>query len=446
MNRVPPHNVDAERGLLGCVMLDASLLDEVVDLVEADDFYDQRHNLVWKAVCAVKGVPDVVTVLGELRGGGKLGQAGGEEFIFSLTNTIPTIAAAQTYARTVRELARVRRVIAACHSAAGEGYAVTASESEAYLDKAGAEVFAAFEARADDQTCQPIGDIVSSVFTEIANAAERGETLLGKTTGLVDLDVLLSGMRNGHLIILAGRPSMGKSALAGNITRAVAETGEPVFVASLEMPRAELAQRMLASEAEIDSSRLRTAQVRKDDWPTLVQAAGTLEPLPIDIDDNPGLTLLSLRAKCRRARKRRGSLGLVVVDYLQLMRAGGKYDNREREIAEISRSLKGLAKELEVPVLALSQLNRAVEGRIDKRPSLADLRESGAIEQDADVVMMLFRLEVYNATPENRGVAEIIVAKHRGGATGTVKCRFNKKVTRFENLSQYEPEESWFDR
>ena len=440
--RVPPHSLEAERGVLGGVLLDNEALHVVLQLLKKDDFYSEANARLFDAIGALysAGTPiDTITLRSEIVSRGQLQSVGGDEYLLELTNTIPTVANIEAHARIVRERALVRRLILACHEIAAQGYGDYGDTVE-FLDTAEKAIFDV----AQQQVRSPyehIKDVVLRTFKQIHEAAERGERITGLPSGFTELDDKTAGMHPGDLIIVAGRPGMGKTAFALNVaTNAVLQKKAVVAVFSLEMPKEQLVRRMLCSEARVDGSRLRSGQLWREDWPKLARAAGALSELPVFIDDTPGITMTELRAKCRRL-KTQEDLALVVVDYLQLMRSGSKNDSREQEISEISRSLKNLAKELGIPVIALSQLNRGVESRAakDKRPQLSDLRESGAIEQDADTILFIYRDEVYNRdAPENRNRAEIIIGKQRAGPTGIVHCAYFNEYTRFDNIARDE--------
>ena len=437
--RVPPNSLEAERSILGGILLQNDAMNIVLERISKEDFYSEANAQIFDALTALfrSGQPmDMVTLRDELSQRGKLAGVGGDEYLLQLTNTIPTVSNIESHSKLVRDKAVVRRLITACHEIAARGYG-DYGETEEFLDQAEHSIFEV----AKERTSSPyehIKDVVLRTFTEIHEAAERGDKITGLPSGFGDLDELTSGMHAGELIIVAGRPGMGKTAFALNVAvNACAHSKQPVAVFSLEMPKEQLVRRMLCSEARVDGTRMRSGQLWREDWPKLARAAGTLSELPVWIDDTPGLSIMELRAKVRRL-KAEGGLGLVVVDYLQLMRSGSRNDSREQEISEISRSLKAISKELSVPVMSLSQLNRGVETRgvKDKRPQLSDLRESGAIEQDADTIMFIYRDEVYNRENlEAKNRAEIIIGKQRSGPTGTVHCAFFNEYTRFDSLT-----------
>ncbi len=435
--RVPPTALDAERAVLGGILLENEAMNVVLDILEREDFYSEAHGILYEAMRTLFGrnqPVDHVTLREELVLQQKLQAIGGDEHLLSLAETIPTVANIKAHAMIVAEKSIVRKLILACHEIAASGYA-DYGELEAFLDTAESSVFGIAKQRARSPY-EHVKDVVLRTFEEINEMAKRGDTITGLPTGFDKLDNMTAGMHPGDLIIVAGRPGMGKTALALNIAvNACAAKRKAVAVFSLEMPKEQLVKRMLCSEARVDGSRLRTGQLLRDDWPKLASAAGILSELPLWIDDTPAISILELRAKARRLMSEAG-LGLIVLDYMQLMRGGPKANSREQEISEISRSMKALAKELGIPIICLSQLNRAVESRGDKhkRPQLSDLRESGAIEQDADTIWFVYRDEVYNKDSDEQGVAEIIIGKQRAGPTGTCRVRFFNEFTRFDNL------------
>jgi replicative DNA helicase len=438
--RVPPNDLNAERAVLGGVLLENEALNAVSELpLRPADFYKDAHATIFEAMLALfsEGQPvDTVTLRERLSTAGKLQRVGGDEYLLALTDTIPTVANIEAHAKIVLEKAVVRRVIHACHETSARGYGDYGSMEE-YLDEAERSMFEVAKERLKSGY-EHINEVVLRTFEEITAAAERKEHITGLPTGFRHLDWYTAGFHPGDLVICAGRPGMGKTAFAMNIAiNACRARQATVAVFSLEMPKEQLARRLLCSEAGVDGNKLRTGRLTRDDWAPLTRAAGELSELPVWMDDTPALTLMELRAKARRLKSDKG-LELIVVDYLQLMRSGTRSESREQEISEISRSLKGLAKELSLPVLALSQLNRGVEsrGNKDKRPQLSDLRESGAIEQDADTILFIYRDEVYNPESTDKGIAEIIIGKQRAGPTGIVKCLFRREYTRFENLDQ----------
>ena len=444
--RVPPHSLDAERAVLGGILLDNRVLSTASEILDPDDFYGRANGLLFEAMLELgrQGSPvDLITLRAWLVDRGSLQKAGGDEHLVTLTETIPTIANIAHHATIVHDKAIVRRLIASCHEISAKGYSDYGDVAE-FVDDAEKAIFDVSKEKSGSPY-EHIKDIVIRTFEQVTEAAQRKEKIMGLPTGFMKLDKMTAGFKAGELIIIAGRPGMGKTALAMNIAmNACAAREVPVVCFNLEMAKEELARRLLCSEARVDGGRLRTGMLSRDDWTRLTSAAGTLTNMPLFIDDTPAITVMELRGKARRL-KAEHDLGLIVIDYLQLMRAGTKVESREKEVSEISRSLKALSKELSVPVVALSQLNRGVETRAgkDKRPQLSDLRESGAIEQDADVILFVYREEFYNRDdPDLRGMAEIIIGKQRAGPVGIVKCRFVHEYTRFENLaSEYDDDE-----
>ena len=434
--RTPPQDVDAERSVLGGMLIDDGAVAEAIGLLRADDFYRPGHARVFEAMLALyeRSEPiDEVTVRAQLQSLGTLESMGGTANLVSLSQAVPTAANVVHYARIVRNRALTRRLIHAATAIAGAGYEGQ-HDIDVLLDEAEAKIF---EITSDRQTQSftPLKEVVKDAFKLIEKLYENKEPITGVSTGFIDLDSMTSGLQPSDLIIVAGRPSMGKTAFAlGLAQNAAIRNKTSVALFSLEMSKEQLVMRMLCSEARIDSQRMRGGLLKDQDWPKLAHAAGLLSEAPIFLDDTGSISILEMRAKARRLQAERG-LGLIVVDYLQLMRGRTGNEGREREISEISRGLKALAKELKVPVVALSQLNRSLEARQDKRPMLSDLRESGAIEQDADVICFVYRDEYYNPETEAKGVAEVIIGKQRNGPTGTVQLRFFRELTRFENYT-----------
>ena len=434
--KVPPHHMEAEQSVLGAILLDNDVLNRVVEYISADDFYHPAHKIIYDGIIDLwqKNEPiDLVTISQKIKEKNQWEQSGGAAYLSSLVEGVPTTANASSYAKIVHEKSILRKLINGANQIIADGFD-TEGDIDHYLDKAEQIVFEVANDRIR-QNFAAIGDIVKDSFKTIEKLYDRKELITGVSTGYKDLDRLTSGFQPSDLIILAGRPSMGKTALALNmVDTAAVEKGVVCAVFSLEMSKEQLVQRMLCSRAEVDAQRLRGGFLSEHDWPKLTQAAGVLSEAPIFIDDTAALSVLDIRAKARRLQKERG-LGLVVVDYMQLMRGTRRSESREREISEISRSLKALAKEMRVPVLALSQLNRGVEARQDKRPQLSDLRESGSIEQDADVVTFIYRDEVYNTESPDKGKAEVIIGKQRNGPIGRVMLTFRNQFTRFDDLA-----------
>ncbi len=436
LHKIPPQNLDAEQSILGGVLLDNDALNGVIEVLGADDFYSEAHRKIFSAIIALseRNEPtDLVTLSNILRDRKELDGLGGEVYLVTLVDRVPSAANIVHYARIVKEKAVLRRLIGAATEILTRSYNPGA-DVDNVLDQAEHAVFEISEHKVKP-SFYPMKEIIKDSFKTIEALFERKALITGVSTGYGKLDELTSGFQKSDLIIIAARPSMGKTALALNIAQyAAIEQNVPVAVFSLEMSKEQLAFRMLASESRVDAQRLRKGFLGEMDWPKLTMAAGRLSEALLYIDDTPAISVLEMKAKARRL-KAEGGLGLIILDYLQLMRGRDQNMPREQEISDISRSLKSLAKELDVPVVALSQLNRQVESRSDRRPHLADLRESGAIEQDADVIMFIYRDEVYNKSEDNpeRGFAEIDVGKQRNGPTGTIKLTFLKEYTRFEN-------------
>ena len=436
--RLPPQNLEAEVSVLGGVLLDNEALNRVLEVMKEGDFYRESHRKIFSAILDLyeKSEPvDLITLTEALKKRDALESVGGVEYLNSLVNSVPTAANISYYAKIVKEKAILRKLINRSTDIISQVYGVSGDVDD-FLDQAERSIFEISEDRVRP-SFYSLKDIIKSSFKTIERLYEKRQLITGVPTGFTKLDELTSGLQPSDLIIVAGRPSMGKTALALDIAAyAAVEGGIPSAIFSLEMAKEQLALRMLCSEAKVDAHRLRGGFLSESDWPKLTRAAGSLSEAPIFIDDTPGLSALEMRAKSRRM-KAEHTLGLVVVDYLQLMRGRADSDTREQEISDISRSLKALAKELTVPVIAISQLNRRVEERGDKRPQLSDLRESGAIEQDADVIIFLYRDEVYNRSEDNpnKGKAEIIIGKQRNGPTDKFELAFLDKFTCFENLT-----------
>ncbi|STX28670.1 Replicative DNA helicase [Legionella beliardensis] len=436
----PPHSAEAEQSIIGGLMLDNQAWDKVNTKLCEADFYRTEHRTLFRAIVdlARKSQPfDVVTLLDTLKTSNELDQAGGETYLFELASNTPSVANISAYADIVREKSVQRQLIGVASDIADAAYNPAGREVTELLDLAETKVFAIAEQTGGDGGPESIKSILVRTVERIDALYHNGDAITGLATGLTDLDELTSGLQPSDLIIVAGRPSMGKTTLVMNMAEhAAIRGGKPVLVFSMEMPSDSLAMRMMSSLGRIDQHRLRTGKLTDDDWPRVTSAVHMLSEAPLFMDDTPGLSPAEMRARARRTAKEYGQLGLIVVDYLQLMKVPGfKAENRTAEISEISRSLKSLAKELKVPVVALSQLNRSLEQRHDKRPVMSDLRESGAIEQDADVICFIYRDEVYNEDSPEKGMAEIIIAKQRNGPIGRVKVAFLGKYTRFEDLA-----------
>jgi replicative DNA helicase len=444
--RVAPQNVEAEEFVLGAILLDNQALNKVLEILSPSAWYRPAHQKIFQAMIELSEVNeaiDQVTVTERLRRRDELESVGGAAYLAKLVAQVPTAANVRHHARIVQEKALLRNLIEVATEVVESGFQDALGVDD-LIDQAERKIFGLAERRLRPSFA-PVKQIVKSAFETIERLYEKKERVTGVPTGFTDLDDMTSGLQPSDLIILAGRPSMGKTALALSIALyAAIEKRETVAIFSLEMSKEQLVLRMLCSEARVDAHKLRSGFLGKADWPKLTGAAGRLSEAAVYIDDSPAMTVLEMRAKARRLKAEHG-LGLVIVDYLQLMRGRSDADNREQEISDISRSLKALAKELSIPVIALSQLSRAVETRGgDKKPQLADLRESGAIEQDADVVAFVFREEVYRPTEENHGLADIVVRKQRNGPTGEVRLAFIDRYTRFENLESAHRAESGF--
>jgi replicative DNA helicase len=449
---LPPQNIEAEHAVLGTILLQDKALLKIVEILKPDDFYRDAHKTIFATMLSLfeKREPhDLITVAGLLGDQNKLDDIGGAAYLASLTDIIPFAGTLVHHAHIIRKKSILRRLIQTTSEVAARCYD-TQDDIESLIDEAEKTIFEIAHTN-KGQGFQPMSSIVPKAFDRITKLFEKQEHITGVATGYEELDRITAGLQPSEMIILAARPSMGKTALAMNIVQHAALIGKvPVAVFSLEMSMESLALRMLCSVGRIDSQRIRTGKLHDNDWPKLTRATGMLSDTPIYIDDTPGLTVLEMRAKARRLKSEH-NLGMIVVDYLQLMQGKTNSENRTQEISDISRSLKAMAKELNVPVLALSQLNRGLENRTDKRPQLADLRESGAIEQDADVIMFIYRDEVYNRAEDNpnRGLAEIIIAKQRNGPTGMVKMTFLGEYTTFENHTsrpaapQYMPDQGF---
>jgi replicative DNA helicase len=443
--RVPPHSVEAESSVLGGLLLDNSAWDRVGDLLRPDDFYRHEHRLVFETVehlVNASQAADVVTVYERLRSLGRAESAGGLQYLNSLAQYVPSAANIRRYAELVRERAILRRLISVSDEIATTAMNPQGRDVATILDEAEQKVFHIGEqgSRMKDGF-QSMHNLVAQLIDDVSARADNPSDVTSVPTGYVDLDRMTSGLQAGDLVVLAARPSMGKTAFAINIAEHVAlNENKAVAVFSMEMGASQLALRIVGSIGRIHQSHLRSGKLTDDEWPRLTEAIEKLRNMRLHIDDSPGLKPSELRANARRLARQTGGLSLIVVDYLQLMSGNNDGDNRAAEIGEISRGLKMLAKELQCPVIALSQLNRSVETRTDKRPMMSDLRESGAIEQDADIIMFIYRDEYYTKDAcKEPGVAEIIIGKQRNGPTGTVKLAFLNTLTRFEGLSSLDP-------
>ena len=445
--KVPPHSVDAEQAVLGGLMLDNSEWDNIADVLLPEDFYRAEHQLIFAMMQrqSEAGSPiDVVTLVEALNSMGELDTAGGLDYLSELAGNARGTANIQAYADIIRERAILRRLISVANSIADSGYNTGGRKAAEVLDEAEQKVFNIADERPREAGPVAINPLLSQAVDRIDELAGSEGGLTGLASGYTDLDTMTSGWQKSDLVIVAGRPSMGKTAFAMNLVEhAVLSQTQPVLVFSLEMPAESLIFRMLSSIGKIDQSRLRTGQLTEEDWPGFNDAVARLKDRPLFIDDSAGVSPMEMRSRARRVAREHGQLGMIVVDYLQLMQIKGTTESRVNEISEISRSLKLLAREFECPVIALSQLNRGLEQRPNKRPVMSDLRESGAIEQDADVIAFIYRDEVYNEDTPDKGVAEVIIGKQRNGPIGTVRLSFLGRYTRFENYAQPRYDDSY---
>jgi replicative DNA helicase len=440
--RVPPHSIEAESSVLGGLLLDNGAWDRVGDLLVDNDFYRHEHKLIYAAIGALINASkpaDVITVNEYLQNQGKADEMGGLGYLNSLAQYVPSASNIRRYAEIVRERSILRKLVSASDEIATNAFNPQGKAIDRILDEAEQKIFnIGEEGSRMKQGFQSMDTLVVELLDRVQEMADNPNDITGVPTGFYDLDRMTSGLQPGDMVVLAARPSMGKTAFAINIAEHVAlNEGLPVAVFSMEMGASQLAVRVVGSIGRIDQGHLRTGKLNDDEWPRLTEAIEKLRTVSLHIDETPGLTPSELRANARRLARQCGKLGLIVVDYLQLMSGSGGSggDNRATELGEISRGLKMLAKELQCPVIALSQLNRSVEQRTDKRPMMSDLRESGAIEQDADIIMFIYRDDYYNKDSKEPGVAEIIIGKQRNGPTGTVKLTFLKNLTRFESLA-----------
>ncbi len=439
LTRTPPHDLDAEESLLSAIFINNNNLLDLVEILSPEDFYKGAHQKIFQVIIELaskKEPADLVTVANALKEKNELESIGGAAYLASISDAAPVAVNAIHYAKIVRGKSGLRQLIDAA-SKIIEQCLEDKGDFKEILDIAEASIFKLSEKKSS-RSFQSLGELINLNIDKLEEQQGKEGGLSGLSTGYARLNRITSGLQGSDLIILAARPSMGKTAFALNIARNVAlEERKPVAIFSLEMSNEQLSMRLLTSEARIDSNRLRTGFISQEDWQSATDAAGVLNEMPIFIDDSPNITVMDIRAKARRLYQKHGELGLIIIDYLQLMKAPFRSDRRDLEIAEISRSLKALAKELNIPVMALSQLNRMLEQRGDKRPMMSDLRESGALEQDADIIAFIYRDEVYNKEPDNpkKGTAEIIVAKNRNGSIGTALMHFHGQYTRFEELA-----------
>ena len=439
LEKIPPQNLEAEMAVLGSMLLDEDAMSTAFEILDRDSFYKDAHRKIFESILSLynsnKAV-DLITLTNELKKNGTLDEIGGVSFLTALVNAVPTAANISHYVAIVREKSILRtlinnatKIVSLCYESEGN--------IDEVVDSAERFVFEVSDRKAQGSYIH-LKEVVKDSIETIDKLYQKKAHVTGIPTGYIDFDIKTAGLQASDLIVIAGRPSMGKSAFAIGIAEYVGVTEKiPLAIFSLEMSKEQLVQRMLCSHAKVDAHKVRTGYLSTSDWPRLTAAAGKLSEAPIFIDDAPAISVMELRAKARRMKAHQ-DIKLIILDYMQLMRGSAKIENRQQEISEISRSLKALARELSVPVIAISQLSRAVESRTDHRPQLSDLRESGAIEQDADVVVLILREEYYNPSPENQGIAEINIAKQRNGPVGTLKLAFIKEYTRFENIARIE--------
>lgn len=437
IERVPPYNLEAEQALLGSMMLDLEAVNIASEILQPEDFYRESHRVIFLALLdlEVRGEPiDMITLTEELRQQNNLEKVGGVSYVATLANIVPSAANARYYANIIEEKAILRRLIQFANNIASRCYE-DSEETHELLDSAERAILEIAGNRSTGGLV-PVKEVIGDTLEKIEYLAGKKGSITGVPSFFTDLDNMTSGWQPSDLIIVAARPSMGKTSLCLNIAQNAAIRGKiPVAIFSLEMSKEQLVQRLMSSEAMIDQHKLRTGRLLDEEWVRLTRAVQPLSTAKLFIDDTPAISILELRARARRLKAEKG-LGLIVIDYLQLMQVGGRIESRQQEISEISRSLKALARELNVPVIALSQLSRAVEQTAEKKPSLSHLRESGALEQDADLVMFIYRDDYYNPESEKPGIAELIIAKHRNGPTGSVELGFIKEFTKFVNLDR----------
>lgn len=445
--KVPPHSVEAEQAVLGGLMVDNTEWDNIADVLMAEDFYRAEHQLIYQVMMTqseANSPIDVVTLAESLNSLHELNNAGGLDYLSELSGNARGTANIHAYAEIIRERAILRRLISVANNIADSGYNTGGKKAEEIVDEAEQKVFNISDERPQDAGPVFVNPILAKAVERIDELAGTEGDLTGLPSGYTDLDHMTSGWQKSDLVIVAGRPSMGKTAFAMNLVEnAILDQDQPVLVFSLEMPAESLIFRMLSSIGRLDQGKLRTGQLTDDDWPGFNNAVKKLKDRPLYIDDSAGVSPMEMRSRARRIKREHGALGMIVVDYLQLMQIKGSTEGRVNEISEISRSLKLLAREFECPVIALSQLNRGLEQRPNKRPVMSDLRESGAIEQDADVIAFIYRDEVYNEDTPDKGVAEVIIGKQRNGPIGTVRLSFLGQFTRFENFTQPRYDDSY---
>ena len=437
-DRIPPQNVEAEQAVLGAILLDSVTIITVMELLRPEDFYREAHQRIYEAMVDLNGDNepiDLITLTTRLQAKQQLGEVGGIQYLTELASAVPTAANVQYYAKIVEEKSMLRRLIRTATEIVANGY--TGAEDVAQLLSEAESRILEISNRKSSTGFVSIRDVLMEVFERVETLYNQRGTTTGIPSGFPDLDRMTAGFQRSDLIIVAARPSVGKTAFALNVAQNVAvRAKETVAIFSLEMSAAQLVQRIICAEANVDAGRIRTGALEGDDWEKLTMAIGTLSEAEIYIDDTPAITVADIRAKCRRLKKEKG-LGMILIDYLQLIAGRGKAgENRQQEVSEISRTLKQIARELEVPVIALSQLSRGVEQRQDKRPMMSDLRESGSIEQDADIVAFLYRDDYYDKESEKKNIIEIIIAKQRNGPVGTVELVFLKNFNKFVSLDK----------
>lgn len=438
IGKVPPHDIEAEQAILGCMLTDKDAVISAIEVLKEESFYREDNRAIFSAILSLysRNEPvDIITVKAELVEEGNFERVGGLEYLAELPERVPTTANVEKYIKIVDEKATLRSLIQTSNELISLGYDES-EDVDNIMDMAEKKVFDLSQKKSA-KGYSALKDVLVGSFAELEKLYNQKGNVTGITTGFIDLDNKTAGLHNSDLIIIAARPAMGKSAFAINLaTNAAVKAHVPAVIFNLEMSKEQVGNRILCSEAMVDSNKIRTGQIEDEDWMKLATTLGELSEAPIYIDDTPGISIMEIRAKCRKLKLEK-NIGLIVIDYLQLIQGTGKKNtSREQEISEISRSLKILAKELNVPVIALSQLSRTAERRDDKRPMLSDLRESGAIEQDADIVIFLYRDDYYNEDTEKKNVAEVILAKHRGGSTGTVELAWMPSYTKFANLDR----------
>lgn len=445
LDRVPPQNLEAEQAVLGAILLDTESLVTAMERITSDDFYRGAHQIIYETMIELAEAQepvDLITLTARLQNKGELENIGGVSYLSQLANAVPTAANVDYYAAIIEEKSMLRRLIRTATNIVSDGY--TASDNVGLLLSDAEKQILEISNRRTGSGFHSIRDVLMEVFDRVEHLYNFKGGMTGVKSGFVDLDKMTSGFQRSDLIILAARPSVGKTAFALNVAQNVGvREKETVAIFSLEMGAAQLVQRMICAEANVDASRMRSGQLEPDDWEKLTMAIGALSEANVYIDDSPSVTVADIRAKCRRLKKEKG-LGMILIDYLQLIHGRGKGDNRQQEVSEISRTLKQIARELNVPVIALSQLSRGVEQRQDKRPMMSDLRESGSIEQDADIVAFLYRDDYYDKESEKKNIIEIIIAKQRNGPVGTVELAFLKQYNKFVNLDRTHQEAAGF--